>query len=233
MQQFFIEDISNPSLTKEQFHQCKNVLRMKQGDEIRLVDQEGKGNIYMFEDNSLENLRFVEEIYFAKNKVKKTLIASLIRSERLEWMIQKACELGVDEIYLYQSDHGVVRDFGKRTKRKMERFNEISKEACEQSYRQYAVPVIGIITKDDISKIKKERNYIMDLGDYPDFYSSLEKDIASVAVILGPEGGFSDKERTFFVEEGFESRSLSKNVLRAETACILSVALLSQFEVIQ
>ena len=77
---------------------------MKQGEEIRLVDQEGKGNIYMFEDNSLENLKFVEEIYFAKNKVKKTLIASLIRSERLEWMIQKACELGVDEIYLYQSD---------------------------------------------------------------------------------------------------------------------------------
>lgn len=231
MQQFFINSIENPQLSPDQIKQCSKVLRMRAHDQVRLVDQNGQGAIFSFEDDSLTNLKYVEAIEFDKGSAKITLIASMIRNERMEWMIQKACELGVDKIVLYSAEHGVVKDFGQRTERKLERLNTIALEACEQAYRDHAVEVEGVINAKDLDKYLSEQNLYADVKPLPHIYKQL-KGAETISIIIGPEGGFSDKERQNFEHLGFEAVSLGKNVLRAETASMVACNLINAFEVI-
>ncbi|AZK44226.1 16S rRNA (uracil(1498)-N(3))-methyltransferase [Erysipelothrix piscisicarius] len=233
MQQFFIESIEDLQLSADQLHQCRKVLRMQEGDSIRLVDHMGNGVIATFLDDALTQLKVQESIVWAKKKYKLRIVASLIRSERLEWMIQKACECGVDEIVLYQSQHGVVRDFGKRSERKMERLNLIAKEASEQSYRQYEVPVLGIATLNELPQYQSDLNLYADIGNQPHLIHVVDEATPSITVLVGPEGGFSNDERVKFEAMGYRQVSLGDNVLRAETASIYICNIVSACEVIK
>ncbi|WP_342621341.1 RsmE family RNA methyltransferase [Erysipelothrix sp. P66] len=233
MQQFFIESIEDLQLSADQLHQCRKVLRMQEGDSIRLVDHMGNGVIATFLDDTLTQLKVQESIVWAKKKYKLRIVASLIRSERLEWMIQKACECGVDEIVLYQSQHGVVRDFGKRSERKMERLNLIAKEASEQSYRQYEVPVLGIATLNELPQYQSDLNLYADIGNQPHLIHVVDEATPSITVLVGPEGGFSNDERVKFEAMGYRQVSLGDNVLRAETASIYICNIVSACEVIK
>ncbi|WP_159648546.1 RsmE family RNA methyltransferase [Erysipelothrix aquatica] len=232
MQQFFVETLSAPYLSQDQWNQCKKVLRMRKGDQIRIVDNNGRGILAEFNNDDLTEIVEVESLEWKPKKRTLRLIASLIRSERLEWMIQKACECGVDEIVLYSADHGVVRDFGKRADRKLERLNLIAKEASEQSYRQHAIKVVNLIGKPEIKEYLSDLNVFADIGDQPHLLTVLTDEVSSVTAIVGPEGGFSLKERDYFKDIGFKEVSLGHNVLRAETASLYIANMLSAAEVI-
>lgn len=223
MQQFFIDTIENAQLSKAQIRQCKTVLRMNKDDMIRIVDKNGKGYLARFENDNLDQLILVEPLVFPKKKAKVTLIMSLIRAEALELTIQKATELAVDHIIFYQAEHGVVRDYGKKTERKLERFATIAKEAAEQSHQQFMPQIGPIISLDEIGDHLAELNLIADVRQ--DCYADkLVKEAEDIAVIIGPEGGFSDHEREQLAKKGFQSLSLSPFVLRAETAAITALA---------
>ena len=230
MQQFFIESIEDARLSSDQRNQCLKVLRMRKGDQVRLVDAQSKAGIYAFADDELNTLEFIEDIIFDLPKVKITLIASLIRNERLEWMIQKACEVGVDRIVLYSAQNGVVKDFGKRSDRKIERLNMIAKEASEQSFRHKAVEVGPVITMNEIPQYTSELNLYADVKPLEHIHSVM-KDEDSISIIIGPEGGYSDKERDFFESESFKPVSIGKHVLRAETASMVACVLIHAKEV--
>lgn len=233
MQQFFVEKLEAPFLDSKQFQQCQKVLRMRKGDQIRIVDLEGKGILAEFVDDGASLLKEIEPLTWAPKQHKLRLIASLIRTERLEWMIQKACECGVDEIVLLQAERCVVRDFGKREDRKMERLNLIAKEACEQSYRQYPVSVKGITTIQDLEQFKSEQNIYADLGNHEHIVNAIDMDCKSLSVIVGPEGGFSDKERSFFNQNEWQCVSLGNQVFRAETASMFVCNMVSVCEVVR
>lgn len=233
MQQFFVDKLESPWLNNEQRRQCQKVLRMRKGDKIRLVDHQGSGIVAEFVDDTLQNLKQVDVLSWPLKKRKLTLIASLIRNERLEWMIQKACELGVDKIVLLSAEHGVVRDFGDRADRKMERLNLIAKEACEQSYRQFEVPVLGPIALSAIADHASELNVYADIGDTAHLVETLGTNVTTISAIVGPEGGFSLHERAQFEKNGFIETSLGDPVLRAETASLYICAMVSLCEVIK
>ena len=220
MQQFFIEDINNPTLSKTQFHQVKNVLRMRKGDLVRLVDLKGEGIIAQFSDDSLRTFEMVQSLSFPTKSYHLKVVMSLIRNERLEWMIQKATEIGIDEIVLYKSDHGVVRDYKDKTDRKLERFNTIALEASEQSYRQYPLIIQKVIDKKELESEMTELNVYADLN-VETHVTDLLTTNTKITAMIGPEGGFSDAERKHFSEIGFIPVSLGHNVLRAETAPII------------
>lgn len=230
MQQFYIESLDQLKLNRDQMHQVHKVLRMRKGDRIRVVDRLGNGAICEFISDDLETLHSVEALTFHSKNYKLRIIASLIRTERLEWMIQKACECGVDEIVLYRSDHGVVRDFGNRENRKIERLNAIAMEACEQSYRQFPVVVKGIIDDKALSDYKSDVNYFADFITDNHLYHQVQPNQA-ITVLIGPEGGFSTRERTVFQELGYEPVSLGTQVLRAETASIVTANICALLEV--
>src|SRR5690554_610311 len=226
MQQFFIEDIKNPILNKNQLHQVKHVLRMRSGDKVRLVDDLGQGIIAAFSDDTLMSFEKIEDINFPRKSNKVKIIMSLIRNERLEWLIQKCAEVGVDEIVLYKADHGVVRDYKQKEARKLERFNQIALEASEQSYRQFPLRVLKVIDKKELEHEKLDLNFYADLNIKEHITDVIEKNKTMTAVI-GPEGGFSNSEREKFKSLGFKPVSLGNQVLRAETAPIVLGAFVS------
>lgn len=223
MHQFYIEDIENIQLSKEQKHQIKNVLRMKQKTQIRLVDQKGQGRVVALVDEMLNEFEIIEPIQFPKKEASLKIIASLIRNERLEWMIQKAAETGVDELVLYQADHGVVKSYGSKETRKLERFQTIALEASEQAMRQVPLKVTKIITKDEIEAELYKPSFYADTVFATHLYDAL-KPKQDLCVLTGPEGGFSQDERDLFASLGIKPVSLGDNILRAETAP-LSIAI--------
>lgn len=217
MQQFFIENIKDLKLDKDQIRQCKQVLRMRKDELIRVVDSKGHGVMAKFMNDDLEQLEYVEPLNFKDKPYRLRLVCALIRSERLEWLLQKATELGVDEIILWSARHGVVKEFGKKEQRKIERFQSIVKEASEQAYRQ-SIPVIkGVYTLNELTGILDGNTYVADLGEHPYLLDTIQID-QPINIITGPEGGFSTDERDYFIEQNYSYVSLGDNVLRAETA---------------
>lgn len=232
MQQFFIESLKELKLSKEQEWQCTKVLRMRVGDEMRLVDGSGSGILAQLTNMNPIELKEVGVLEFESRKTHITLIASLIRPERLEWMIQKACEVGADRIILMQADHGVVRDFGDRIQRKLERWNLIAKEASEQAYLSAPVTIEGVITKEELESYRSDLNVFADLGPGDHIMSAVLPHHESITIVIGPEGGFSDSEVQYFNSKEFTQVSLGSSVLRAETASIIACALVRASEAI-
>lgn len=230
MQQFFIENLDEPKLSRGQLHQINTVLKMRYTEKMRLVDRRGRGVIASATDETFSGFVVHEEIKWHTKKYPLRIIASLIRSERLEWMIQKACEAGVDEIVLYRADRGVVRDFGSRVDRKLDRFNLIAKEASEQSFRQFPVTVKGIIDTTEVSDYISDYNVFCDTTEHPFLVQEIEKNSGSVTAIIGPEGGLSDNERLQFINFGFKPVSLGPWIYRAETAPIALATVVNVLE---
>jgi len=226
MQQFFVKDINKIEFTKEQKHQIQKVLRMQAHEPFRVVDTLGNGFICEFEDSDLSSIRKIESIHFHSKSYRLKIIMSLIRNERLEWMIQKAAETGVDEIVLYQADHGVVRNYGNKTNRKLERFNKIALEASEQSHRQFPLKVSKIINKNNLGQELSDINLVADVlkGEH---LVEFIKPNQEMVVIVGPEGGFSEDERILFKDLDIQRVSLGPSILRAETAPIVAASFVS------
>lgn len=216
MHQFFIEDLNNIQVSKSQKHQLKNVLRMRPNDTIRLVDKKGNGAVVKIMDTDCEVFEIVEHLSFKEKTSKLKCIVSLIRNERLEWMIQKAAETGVDELLLYKADHGVVKSYGSKEKRKLERFNTIALEASEQALRQFPLQITRIIDKTSLEEELLKTNLYADTKiDLPHF---LDETLEEVCILTGPEGGFSDEERNYFASLNIKPVSIGDTILRAETA---------------
>ena len=143
-----------------------------------------------------------------------TCIMSLIKMDRFELCVQKLVELGVKHIVPYQAQRSVVKI---KDNKKLERIRKIIKEAAEQSHRNIIPDLHDVIDLDGLNQYLSKHNYIAyenHKGDY-----DIEAD-SSVTFIIGPEGGFTDQEYKKIVDLGFESISLGKRILRAETAAI-------------
>lgn len=225
MQQYFIDQVLNSDdivlFNDEQVHHIKRVLRMKTNDIVRVVDT--NNNIFnvslkISDDVSGSIISKIDDN--TKSKVRITLIASLIKKDKWDFLLQKASELGVDTIVPLQSIRCVVKEDDK-IERKLERWNKICMEACEQSKRSSIAKVSKPI------RINEVKNYLSDLNivayEDADFKSELLKDklnddVTSITILVGCEGGLDIKEINFLESIGFSRVSLGARILRAETA---------------
>lgn len=236
MFQFFIEKhqlcdgkayIEGPDV-----NHIKNVLRMKEGAEINVII-DGDSNEYrcgidgFTEDRVNLTVRFIKE-----NDVelpsKIYLLQGLPKSDKLELIIQKAVELGVYEIIPVSLKRSVVKIDAKKVKSKVERWNGISEAAAKQSKRRNIPKVLEPKTlKEAISYIEEEGvevkivPYEMADFDSMNVTRSIFTDIKpgqSVAVLIGPEGGFEESEIDIAKQAGFKEITLGHRILRTETA---------------
>lgn len=149
-----------------------------------------------------------------------TCILSLIKNDKFELTLQKLVELGVKRIVPYKSIRSVVKV---KDNKKLDRLNKIVREAAEQSHRNIIPEVCDFSDLKDLDKYKSDVNYIC--------YES-EKSITdiyptkSITYIIGPEGGFENNEYEKICKMGYESISLGKRILRAETAAIYMTSII-------
>ena len=211
-------------LEKSSTHHLLKVLRKKEGDEIILFD--GKGNSCLGVISSLNKSQLELEIIELFDKtirsgIKISLGQSLIKSDPLNFIIQKATELGVASFYPLITDRSVIKL--KMTKNRALKWSLIARGACEQCGENW-LPIIESPMKlnkwaeGEKSKIKivlypHASNKISDL-DYKD----------SVSLAIGPEGDFTEYEVDSLVEKGFIPVTIGRRILRAETAAISAIS---------
>jgi 16S rRNA (uracil1498-N3)-methyltransferase len=159
------------------------------------------------------------------------LFQCLPKSDKMEFIIQKAVELGVKEIIPVKSKRAVVKLDEKKADAKVKRWNLISESAAKQSKRIIIPKVSEPMTFDEA--VKYSKNLDMSLIPYENYRDMSQTRIAvdkiesgmKVGIFIGPEGGFDESEVDLAVSAGIERISLGRRILRTETAgmAVLSV----------
>ena len=159
-----------------------------------------------------------------------TLIYGLPKGDKFEFVIQKASELGVSTIVPYAACRSVSVISKDKESKKLERWNKIAKEASEQSKRNKLVTVEKVCDLEQILNYKSKLNLVA----YEDVSGEgcnklnnlLNKGYDSITIIVGPEGGFEQREVDFLMDNGFEVVSLGKRILRSETAPLFMLSVI-------
>lgn len=227
---FFIspEQVSGQSITisGEDVHHIVKVLRMKTGDELLLCD--GKGAEYTVKIAQVNKSDIATEVKArSKREIRYPLITlgqGLPKSDKMDWIVQKATELGVANIVPLLTERTIVkvRDEGKR----VARWQRIAREAAMQSNRP-DIPQVGHLVSfpEFIRTLAPEPRTLLLLpweeGTEPiKNIFRRSSGINRVVVLIGPEGGFSAPEAEAAQGKGFHLVSLGPNILRTETAAI-------------
>ncbi len=150
------------------------------------------------------------------------LYAALFKFDRFEWMVEKVTELGVTRIVPVEterSDHGLFAAAAKR----VERWRKIAREASQQS-RRVRLPEVADPIK--LKQVKAEGTRLL-LDELPGTAPLRAGGDRPVAVLLGPEGGWTEEERAGLARDGWTPASLGRTILRAETAAIAAIAIVA------
>lgn len=233
MQRYFGRIVSKSVILDEgdQYHLVK-VMRVRENDQIEVVCE---GKLFLCQVNSIKPLKISTVCQIKENNELKNdvvLIASLLKGEKLDLVLQKATELGVEEIVLLQSERSIAKIHNLDRSFKLERFNRIVKEAAEQSKRTRLPLLYRVIKFDQLPEIEadvKLMAYEGRQGNTSSFLSAVKavKPGQRIAVLIGPEGGFSIDEVNEAVEYGYQTVSLGRRILRAETASFYALSVLA------
>lgn len=228
MQQYFYPNAVESDLIvldDNQNHHIKNVIKLKPNTKVRIVDNLNRvfiGQVEYAPEVMITQLSQIEE----KNElaIKITLIAALIKKDKWDILIQKVSELGVYQIVGMNTSRCVVK-LDEKKEKKLLRWNKITMEACEQSRRSHLVEVVDVIEFNDIEKYLSDENVIAyeDIEHVSLKLKDLDSNMKSITILIGPEGGFSEKEVQKAMDLGFKPITLGKRILRAETAAIAAV----------
>lgn len=233
MQRYFGNIIQNQVILADDdiFHLTK-VMRARVGDQIEVVSSE---KVFLCQVNKLKPLEIdvvspIKENHELKAQV--ILVAALIKGEKFDFLLQKATELGVGEIVLLQSERTVVKIKSAEKDLKLERYRRILKEAAEQCKRTKIPQLYRVLTIDQLDSVSanvKMIAYERINGNTCSFNSIVRsiKEKDKVAIMIGPEGGFSEKEVEKAVELGYKTVSLGQRILRAETASFYALSVIA------
>jgi 16S rRNA (uracil1498-N3)-methyltransferase len=242
MRRFFVEDIPGEgrliSITGKEANHIRNVLRMKRGDTLTVTD--GKGRL--FEAIIEEILRKDVRVKIIKSlpgpdpsPIEIHLAQALIKSRPMDFLIQKATELGVDSVTPFVSERTAVRMNVDRLSKKIVHWGGIMKEACKQSGRSnfpalnpplaFELLIGNAPSQGTLKLLLWEAERETDLKKLLRTTGHLPR----IMTIVGPEGGFTQREIRFAKDAGFHIVSLGSRILRSETAAIALVSII-QYE---
>lgn len=223
MQIFYVPDLIRDDycLNEAESHHAVKVLRLQRGDKINLVD--GMGSLYKatISDINTKLVRVsIEEIIpeFEKRSYQLHIaISPLKNTDRFEWFLEKATEIGIDEI---------TPLLCKRTEKKgfnMDRARRIIESAMKQSIKAYC-PVIHhpVIFSDFIKQNNAQTKLIAYCDGERKFIRETTNANDNVTILIGPEGDFTPEEVGLAQANGFSSISLGNSRLRTETAGVVA-----------
>lgn len=228
MQRYFVEgNINAFSFSDNDIFHITKVMRMKENDNIEVVCNQKCYlckiiNINPFQIDVIDELKEDREL-----DIDVTLLYCLPKGEKLDLVIQKATELGVNHIIGVESSRTIVHYENNKIESKLQRFNKIMKEASEQSHRLDIPIITDIMTIKDLEHYNCKNKFICSLTpDSKKISTYINKENKEeMLFVIGPEGGISDNENKILTSYGFKNITLGKRVLRVETAaiCIASI----------
>jgi 16S rRNA (uracil1498-N3)-methyltransferase len=243
MQRYFVTneqfDNDKVSVREDDARHMIRVMRMAEGDEVICCDEEGRSARCKIEDISGDevNLRVVEWLDEAKEMpVSVTIANGMPKGDKLELVIQKGTELGASAFIPFMASRSIVKWDSKKGGKKIERWSKIAKEAAEQSHRTVVPHVAEPVSFNSLLQMSEEYDYKIvayeeeaKRGEQSRL-SSLLSDIKqgqSLLVVIGPEGGLTEKEIESFERNGFVMCGFGPRILRTETAPLYVLAAVS------
>lgn len=224
MHLFYTPDIApaHPQyfLNEEESKHAIRVLRLEAGAEVQLID--GRGGLYTATIKDAHAKRTILQItkviteYNNRNHYLHIAIAPTKNLDRLEWFLEKATEIGIDEITL------IICQRSERKEAKTERLNKIITAAIKQSLKAYH-PVLNepVVLNKFLSQQFDGQKFIAhcDVGDQTSLKAELEKQ-GKYLIVIGPEGDFSPAEIDMALQNGYKAITLGESRLRTETAAL-------------
>lgn len=238
MPRFFVkkeqESETEINIIGEDIIHIKNVLRKQIGDILEICNEDTgnayKCKIFKINDNIIVTHK-IEKIQVEDNNIKIDIYQGLPKFDKMELIIQKSVELGVNAIIPVKMKRCVVKIDEKSENKKIERWQKIAESAAKQSGRDI-IPQIANITKiDEIAKIisqydivivcyenehkNKLKTELLQLKNNMKEHSEIK-----IAVIIGPEGGLEENEVELLKQNGAKVVTLGKRILRTETVAL-------------
>lgn len=206
-------------LSKDDLYHIKTVMRMKDNDEIIVVND----NIpYLC---CLENVNSNIEIIIKRQLEKEDnnipfvrMIVPVLKEQKMDYILQKATELGAEEIVLYEASRSVVK-IKDNIDKKILRWQKIVKEASEQCHRNNIPNIEGVLKIkqleefDGLKILCSTREKSKNIKNILKLYATYDK----INIVIGPEGGLDQIEEEKFIEMGFIPTTLGSRIMRAET----------------
>ena len=214
---------STSLLSKEHTHYLVNVMRAKRGGNVNFFNKNGEwlSEIVFLEKDRVE-VKFLSKIKENINTLNIELAICLVKKNAMEIILQKATELGIKKIIPIISERTEVKEIN------FERANKIVIEATEQSNQLEPPQISEILNLKDFLNINRNKIFFADINSD---YSLKKKDFKegeTVTVLVGPEGDFSPAERELILNGSTTvAFSLSKNILRTDTAVISAISLVN------
>ena len=229
MQRYFIKN-KDMLLEESDIRHIKKVKRMNINDKIEVIYN---NKLHICEITSLEpfNIKVIEKLdEDKKTKIELTVAVALVKEQKMDLILQKLTELGVSRIIPVSMERSIVKLDKERFNKKKVRWESICKEASEQSKRTN-IPIIEDIksikdlTKEDadlkLVASTKEKEKLLN------YYLQSIEDCAKIIMVIGPEGGISDKEEDILVSNGYNRVSFGNLIFRVETATIYVASIIN------
>lgn len=227
MQKYFVKKCVNNvvSFLNEDEHHILKVMRMHEGDQIIAFHNNRKYLTKIVNINPLRAEIINEIIDDTNNHFSLNVFMANIKPNKMEIAIQKACELNVDNFYIFNAHYSQHNQF-----HNLERYEKIIKEASEQSNRSKLMS-IKLIDANELVTLGNNLTFNL-IADF-----SKNKTISmpkiehnkelSIGIIIGPEGGFSHQDYQIFEKINYQRINLTKTILRSETALIYLLSVVS------
>ncbi len=224
VQRYFVKEKINDGfmLSEEDTYHITKVMRMKVGDLIEVVFQH---IVYICEIISFTPNVYVqireENVEQNELSIEVTIVQSLVKEQKMDYILQKSTELGVSRIIPYQAERSLIKLDGKQEK-KRERWQSIVKEAAEQSKRNDIPVVDQVLTLSNLVKLSDyDSKFLCTVNESDQNLKKVLSNIsgsAKILFVIGPEGGFTSEEEKEMTDNHFIPLSLGNSVLRTETA---------------
>ena len=241
MGKFFIksENINDNKviIDNEDVNHIKNVLRKNVGDEILICDYENKIN-YNCKIIEISRKKVICEIINEKkseneSNIKIDIFQGIPKFDKMDLIIQKGTELGVNSFIPVVFKRSVVKLDEKDFLKKITRWRKIAEVASKQSGRDVIPDVRNIENVKNICNLFKNYDIVLvayekeNKNTLKNILKSLKNEEIKIAVVIGPEGGIDESEIDLLIENGAEIVTLGKRILRTETVCLAITAIIN------
>lgn len=211
----------------EELVHLKSVLRLKEGDEVCVVNGDGKdylGKISKIDKNYAKVDVISSKISEICPKNDISLFIAATKREKLEIIVQKAVELGVKKLFMFESEFSTM----KLSSEKISRYEKIMFSATKQCERADFMSIEIVSFKQMLALFgKKQTKLFANEREGEDFNFASLKTAKDIGILIGCEGGFSQNEKAQILQLKPENISLGQRILRAETAAILLTGMAS------
>lgn len=233
MQRYFAKEYKDKIILEDSdIHHIKNVMRMKNNDKIEVVYD---NKLYICNIDDVDSIKLsIDEIINEENKLNLdvTVAIGLVKEQKMDLILQKLTELGVNKIIPVNMERSIVRLDDNRFAKKKVRWESICKEASEQSKRT-SVPVItDIMNIKDLCNLDYDIKLVCSTKEKDKLLNFYLQDIdnyAKIIVVIGPEGGISDKEESYLLDNNYDPVSFGNLIFRVETAAIYVASIINYY----